>query len=58
MESNSAVYQKILSSTGGARKPMMGMKRLGSYNKPVVNKLGYYNYMPVSKLGVYWGYDT
>jgi hypothetical protein len=53
MESNSAVYQKILSSTGGARKPMMGVKKLGSYNKPVVNKLGYYNYNPVSKLGMY-----
>lgn len=49
MNSNSAVYEKILSSAGGMKRPMTSMRRLGMYNKPVVNKLGVYNYEPVKK---------
>lgn len=49
MEQNSALYEKILSSVGGARKPLGGMKRLGMYNKPINNKLGFYNYEPAKK---------
>lgn len=49
MDNNSAVYEKILSSVGGARKGLGSMKRLGVYSKPINNKLGYYNYEPVKK---------
>lgn len=49
MESNSALYEKILSSVGGMRRPMGAMKKLGVYSKPVNNRLGYYNYEPSKK---------